>query len=62
MWNEWLARTLKPRPAQAAAPPRAPDPAPVADGETGIDDVRPSTAALRAPAQDEEVRSLAAEV
>ena len=59
MWNEWLARTLRPRPAQRAALKRALVRA--ADEETGIDAVRPSTARLAARAQDEEVTSLAAD-
>jgi hypothetical protein len=61
MWNEWLARTLRPRPARSAAPKPAHAPALVAVEETDIDELRPSTGALRAPAQDHEESSLAAE-
>ncbi|HKW54545.1 MAG TPA: hypothetical protein VJO12_12700 [Stellaceae bacterium] len=61
MWNEWLARTLRPRPAQTATMKRALAPASVADEKRGIDDVRPSTRELALAAQDEEMRSLASE-
>ena len=62
MWNEWLARTLRPRPAQSAALKPAHASASATVGEAGIDEGRPSTGALRAPAQDHEESRLAAEV
>jgi hypothetical protein len=61
MWNEWLARTLKrPRVPAAGATTRAP--VPMQREETGMDDVRPSTRALARAAQDEEVKSLVADI
>lgn len=60
MWSEWLARTLRPRPAAAAATRRAPQ-AVSANDEHGMDDVRPSTRELALTAQDEEIASLAAD-
>jgi len=57
MWSEWLARTLRPRPAEAAAITRAPEP--LAREARGIDDVRPSTRELALAAQDEEGPRLA---
>jgi hypothetical protein len=60
MWREWLARTLRPRPGEAAMLVRAP--APVADEEPGVEDVRPSTARLSTHAQDKETASLAADL
>jgi hypothetical protein len=62
MWNEWLARTLRPRPTQSAALNPAHAPALVAVEERDIDELRPPTGALCAPAQDQEESSLAAEV
>ena len=59
MWSEWLARTLRPRPAEAAATRAA---APPRRDETGMDDVRPSTRELALAAQEEERDSLAADV
>jgi len=54
MWSEWLTRTLRPRPAGAAAK-RAPEPAAVsANDEHGMDAVRPSTRELALAAEDEE--------
>ena len=62
MWSEWLARTLKPRPAEDAAMPRVPQPAVAPRHEEhGMDGVRPSTA-RSARAQDEETAGLAADV
>jgi hypothetical protein len=54
MWSEWLTRTLRPRPGEAAAIKRAPAP----DEQNGRDEVRPSTRELALAAQDEEERSL----
>lgn len=62
MWNEWLARTLRPRAAPSAPLNPARAPASAAIEETGIDGLRPSTGALRAPVQDDEESRLAAEV
>jgi hypothetical protein len=65
MWSEWLARTLRPRPAEAAATRAAAPPRRDEDGTDdvhGIDDVRPSTRELALAAQDEERNSLAADV
>jgi hypothetical protein len=50
MWNEWLARTLRPRPAQPAALARAPQR--VAD-ESNVETVRPS---IPAPAHATRMR------
>ena len=61
MWNEWLARTLRPRPIQSATLKHAHASASTAIEETGMDELRLSPAALRAPAQDQEERSFAAE-
>jgi len=61
MWNEWLARTLRPRPAQSAALEPAHAPASMAIEESDIEQLRPSTGALCAPAHDQKERSLAAE-
>jgi hypothetical protein len=61
MWSEWLARTLKRSHALEGAAVKRPH-APGDDEESGIDDVRPSTARLSARAQDEEVSSLAADL
>ena len=61
MWNEWLARTLRPRPAQSAALEPAPAPALMAIEESDIDQLRSSTGALRAPAHDQKESRLAAE-
>ena len=59
MWSEWLTRTLRPRPAEAAAKRVA---APVAmNEENGRDAVRPSTRELALAAQDEEITDLAAD-
>jgi hypothetical protein len=60
MWSEWLARTLRPRPAEAAATKRAPAPLAVND-EHGMDAVRSSTRELALATQDEEITSLAAD-
>ncbi|HJT07212.1 MAG TPA: hypothetical protein VJ747_09810 [Stellaceae bacterium] len=59
MWNEWLARTLRPRSAQSATLKPAPVSASAAIEETGMDELRLSNAALCAPAQDDEESSLA---
>jgi hypothetical protein len=59
MWSEWLTRTLRPRPTEAAAKRVA---APVAmNDEYGKDAVRPSTRELALAAQDEEITGLAAD-
>jgi hypothetical protein len=59
MWNEWLARTLKrPRMPEAAAMGA---PVPRCE-ETAMDDVRPSTGTLVRAAEDEEVKSLLANI
>jgi len=62
MWNEWLAKTLRPRPTWSASLTPARAPASAAVEETGIDELRPPTAVLCAPAQDDEESRLAAEV
>jgi hypothetical protein len=62
MWNEWLARTLRPRPAQSAALMPMPVPPSTVIEEIGIDGLRPPAGVLRAPAQNDEESSLAVEV
>ena len=62
MWNEWLARTLRPRPAHSATLKPASASASAAIEQTGMDELRLSTATLCAPAQDDEESSLAVEV
>ena len=61
MWNEWLARTLRPRLAQSAAPKPAHASASMAVEESDIDQLRPSTGALCTLTHDQKERSLAAE-
>jgi hypothetical protein len=58
MWSERLTRTLRPRPAEAAAS----KPAPAPRDETGMDEERSSTRELALAAQDEETTSLAADL